>query len=151
MRIHLKPAVSALTAALLGLGVMASSAWAAGTIEAATADGATYTIPSEWVVGETLPVSGAGWTDIAGTAGSVIAIVYDFGSVPSNDPVDDEIWLRITANPDGSWSADLPFPADAGWTAGETHKVHLLTGSLGQNDTARGAAIDVELVEAANN
>lgn len=136
------------------LVVMTIAAMAAGavcaqeTIQATTADGATYSVAAQWPLGQTLSASGTNWTNSRGNAGSTIAVVYDFGSVPSPDQVDDEIWLRIQAERDGSWSAELPFPSDAGWAVGEVHKVHLLSGSLGHQDKARGPVVDVLIVEA---
>jgi len=136
-----------LAAALLFLAALPFSASAQELIEGTTADGATYSVPAQWVAGETLSVSGAGWTNSRGNRGSIIAVVYDRGGVPSPDPENDEIWLRITAKTDGSWSAELPFPPDAGWKAGETHLVHFLSGSLGRQDKARGPAVEVTIIE----
>lgn len=135
-----------LAAAMAVLACLPLAATAQERIEGNTADGASYSVPAQWVAGQVLSVSGADWTTSRGDKGSTIAVVYDFGSVPSPDSEDDEIWLRIVAAPDGSWSAELPFPPEAGWQAGETHKVHFLSGSLGQNDKARGPAVDVLIV-----
>lgn len=143
-------APTALAAAVAAGFGLASPLAAGGLIEGVTADGARYAVPGRWVLGETLGVSGTGWTDLSGTAGSTIAVVYDFGEVRAPDPIgdDDEIWMRIEAAPDGSWSAGLPFPEGAGWAAGEVHRVHFLTGSLGRNDRARGIAAEVAIVAA---
>jgi hypothetical protein len=128
--------------------LLAPLAAAQDLVEGQTSDGAGYTVPTRWVVGQPLALEGKGWTDLAGTAGSTIAVVYDFGTVRS--PVlidgDDEVWAVIEAGADGSWSFSLPFPEAANWAAGETHKVHLLSGSLGVNDRARGVAVDVAIV-----
>ena len=59
----------------------------------------------------------------------------------------DDIWLRIAVPSNGSWTAEMPWPEDAGWAAGETHRIHLLTGLLGVNDIARNPVITVTLVE----
>jgi len=139
-----------LAAAAFALALFAAPAAAqeAEMIEGTTLDGASFIAPAQWVVGEPLTVSGQGWVNSAGTTGSVIGVKYDQGTVVPAEPVDemDDIWLRITASSDGSWSANLPYPDDAGWAAGESHRVHLLTGLLGVNDIARNPVITVTLV-----
>lgn len=142
MKHVIRPGI-ALAASIL----LAPLAAAQEIFEGQTSDGAGYSIPTRWVVGQPLELGGTGWTDLAGAGGSTIAVVYDFGTVRA--PVlidgDDEIWAVIEAEADGSWSFSLPFPDSANWAAGETHKVHLLSGSLGTNDRARGVAVDVTI------
>lgn len=134
-------------AALLGFAAMAN---AQDTIEGSTLDGATFSLPSVWVVGETLTLKGENWTNHDGNRGSVIGVKYDFGDVVPSNPVDelDDIWMRITASSAGSFEVQLPFPADAEWAEGETHTIHLLTGSLGDNDKVRNPTLRVTLVSA---
>ncbi|MGD9738998.1 MAG: hypothetical protein AB7O56_06170 [Bauldia sp.] len=137
-----------LSIALAAILALAPIAAAQEFTEGHTSDGAGYSIPTRWVMGEPLVMKGTNWTDIPGTGGSTIAVAYDFGTVLSPLPLngDDEVWAVIEAGADGSWSFGLPFPGSANWSAGETHKVHLLSGSLGTNDRARGVAVDVSIV-----
>lgn len=138
----------AAAAALLGLA--APSVSAQEPIAGSTLDGATFSLPSAWPIGEPLPLSGTNWTTHTGDRGSTIAVKYDFGDVVPSQPLDelDDIWARIVAARDGSFAVDLPFPEDAGWTVGETHTIHLLTGALGDNDKVRNPTLRVTIVEA---
>lgn len=111
---------------------------AATIFEGVTPDGATYLIPTEWVIGETLHISGSGWTNQDERFGSTIAVKYDFG----------DVWAVITAEQDGSWETDLEFPTSAEWSVGEIHSVHLLTGALGENDKIRNPLIEVTIIAA---
>lgn len=122
---------------------------AAGSIEGSTPDGATFSAPDQWELGQPLVVEGKGWKTAAGNQGSVIAVKYDQGTVVPADPVDDldGVWLVITADRDGNWVAELPFPENAGWADGETHAVHLLTGMLVNDDNIRNPTIRVTTVE----
>src|SRR5690606_6394398 len=110
---------TAATAAVLTL--LLAPVLAQDAITGSTLDGATFQLPSGWVVGEPLAIEGENRTTHAGGRGSVIGVKYDFGEVVPTDPVDemDDIWARITADRSGAFSAELPFPADAGWSAGE--------------------------------
>lgn len=122
----------------------------AETVGGTTLDGATLSAPAHWVHGQTLTVTGENWTTTDGNRGSVIGVKYDQGTFVPTVPVDemDDIWLRITAANDGSWTAEMPWPEDAGWTVGETHRVHFLTGLLGVNDPARNPVITLTIVDA---
>ena len=78
-----------LAAAALVFAFLAAPAGAqdAEVIAGETLDGATFTAPAEWVIGETLTVSGEGWVNSPGTAGSVIGVKYDQGAVVPAEPV----------------------------------------------------------------
>lgn len=119
-------------------------------IEGSTLDGATFTLSKVWVIGAPLVVSGENWTTHDGDRGSVIGVKYDFGEVVPAEPLDeiDDIWARITADRSGAFTAELPYPEDADWNAGEEHTIHLLTGALGNNDKVRNPTLRVTLVEA---
>lgn len=116
--------------------------------EGESSDGARYSVPSEWTMDQPLVIAGTNWLNLAGNAGSTIAVVYDFGAVraPFEINGDDEVWAVIEADATGAWTYELPFPETANWAVGETHKLHLLSGSLGTNDVARGIAIDVTII-----
>lgn len=139
---------SAATAVFLALFL--APAVAQDPISGSTLDGATFQLPSVWVIGEPLAIAGENWTTHAGDRGSVIGVKYDFGEVVPTDPVDemDDIWARITADGSGAFSAELPYPADAGWSVGEEHTIHLLTGAMGDNDKVRNPTLRVTLVAA---
>lgn len=138
----------AATAAFLAL--LLAPAVAQDPVTGSTLDGATFQLPPVWVIGEPLAIEGENWTTHAGDRGSVIGVKYDFGEVVPSDPVDemDDIWARITADGSGTFSAQLPYPEDAGWSAGEQHTIHLLTGALGDNDKVRNPTLRITLVEA---
>lgn len=137
-----------LATAILGFALFAGASAAQTPIEGATTDGATFISPSQWAVGTTLSVSGTGWTTIAGDSGSTIAALYNRGTVLNPRPVNDndEIWAVIVAAADGTWSAELPFPAEAGWAPGSVQMVHLLTGSLGINDKVRSVTLEITII-----
>jgi hypothetical protein len=135
---------------IIGALLLAAALPASGqdTIEGHTLDGATFSLPRNWVLGQPLPLAGTNWTTHAGDRGSVIGVKYDFGEVVPADPVDevDDLWMRIVVPNSGEFAVELPFPADAGWEAGETHTVHLLTGMLGDNDKVRNPTLRVTVV-----
>jgi len=142
--------VRVIAAALL---VVVAPVSAQDMIEGHTLDGATFSLPSVWVLGEDLPVTGTNWTTFAGDRGSVIGVKYDFGDVVPPVPLDvmDELWARIVVPDAGAFAVDLPFPRDAGWAEGETHTVHLLSGSLGDDDRARGPVLRLTIGAAGQN
>lgn len=133
------------------LALFAAAAPAQDILTGSTLDGATVFAPAQWVIGEPLRVTGEGWTNNDGNRGSVIGVKYDQGTVVPSEPLDemDDLWARVFAGADGGWSVDLPYPADAGWAAGETHRIHFLTGLLGDNDKVRNPVLTVTIVEAA--
>lgn len=144
------PMRALLAAAATFLALTLAPALAQDRIEGSTLDGATFELSSVWVIGEPLAVQGENWTTHAGDRGSVIGVKYDMGGVVPTDPIDeiDDLWARIAASNDGAFTIDLPFPDDAGWTAGEQHTIHLLTGALGDNDKVRNPTLRLTLVEA---
>ncbi len=134
-------------------GVALAAALLAGTFavqaqdmtEGNTLDGATFVLPKVWVQGEPLPLNGTNWTNHDGNRGSVIGVKYDFGDVVPSVPLDemDDLWARIQVPSSGTFSVELPYPDDAGWEIGSTHTIHLLTGSLGDNDKVRNPTLRV--------
>lgn len=130
--------------------VFAYSALAQTMTEGTTRDGATYGVPSEWVAGHPLTISGGNWLT-EDDRGSVIGVKYDRGAVIPDTVVDfefDDIWARIAADEEGNFITTIPFPDGAGWDVGEEHSVHLLTGSIAANDLVRNPAITVTIVAA---
>ena len=56
-------------------------------VQKTTTAGAVYWIPATWVVGEDLVISGSGWKNEAGDAGSVVAVKLDGGGVSTTRTV----------------------------------------------------------------
>jgi len=117
---------------------------------------ATVTVPTKLVVGDALVVSGKGWLNEAGTAGSVIAVKLDEGAVTATGDVvnpatgavlpNKTIVAAVEADSRGAWTVTIPFPR--AWTAGTTHSVRLLSGSLLTGDVTRSQSGDVDVVAA---
>ena len=103
--------------------------------------------------GQEIEVSGTGWKNADGT-GSVIAVKYDGGEVKSTNPVTYDgkdlagrgVVTVVTANPDGTFTAKLPFPNAENstgfekWTDGSQHEINFLSGSLQKGDVAKHLA-----------
>lgn len=116
-----------------------------------TPDGAEFWVPAQWQVGKDLVISGAGWRAIAGDAGSIIAVKLDGGAVKTKEAVrhpvtgdvqaNKTIYAVVQADADGEWTLRLPYPSaansDADWSAGQTHAINLLTGSMLDGDVIR--------------
>ncbi|WP_036922588.1 hypothetical protein, partial [Propionicicella superfundia] len=131
--------------------------------ERVTSDGAAYTVPDTWTAGENLTISGTGWTNTPGTAGSVIALKLDDGGVtrttgtlanPATGATisNTTIWAVVQADETGAWELSVPFPttatANTTWAAGETHTLRFLTGSLLTGDKTRSADATVTITTA---
>jgi len=115
--------------------------------------------PAEVRVGQSIRVSGTGWTTTDGSAGSVVAIKLDDGGVSTRGtvrhPVTDAaignktVWAAVRAHADGTWQADLPFPttenATTAWHTGR-HKVTALSGSMLEGDQVRSVSVEVDVV-----
>ena len=121
-------------------------------------DQAAATVPAEWVEGQPLTVTGAGWTWPDGVTGSTVAIKLNGGSlVPLGDPhgeVADNVYAIIDAA-DGSFSVDLPFPGagavqpnNTPAKAGDQITINFLTGSLAPGDRVRSVPKTVTVVAA---
>ncbi len=116
-----------------------------------TPDGAEFWVPAQWQVGKDLVISGAGWRTIAGDAGSIIAVKLDAGAVKTKEAVrhpvtgdvqaNKTIYAVVQADAGGEWTLRLPYPSasnsDADWSAGQTHTINLLTGSMLDGDVIR--------------
>ena len=116
--------------------------------------GETYYVAESIEAGDPIRISGKGWKNTAGDAGSIIAIKLDDGAVSTKlevkHPVtgvvqgNKTIYGIAQANADGEWAVELPWPtlenSDAEFKPGETHAVRLLTGSLLTGDKPRTAA-----------
>ncbi|OFQ07810.1 hypothetical protein [Rothia sp. HMSC036D11] len=100
--------------------------------------------------GQEIEVSGTGWKNADGT-GSVIAVKYDGGEVKPTNPVtyDGKDWAGrgvvavVTANPDGTFTAKLPFPNAENstgfekWMDGSQHEITFLSGTLQKGNAAK--------------
>ncbi|MGC3992763.1 MAG: hypothetical protein QM779_01310 [Propionicimonas sp.] len=132
-------------------------------VQHTTTDGASYWVPATWKEGEALRISGSGWLNTAGTAGSVIAVKLDAGAVSTTGTVTNPatglvvgnktIWAIVRADDAGDWELDLPFPAltngTQAWAAGESHSLTLLSGSLLAGDVVRSGAGSLTIATAA--
>jgi len=100
--------------------------------------------------GQEIEVSGTGWKNADGT-GSVIAVKYDGGEVKSTNPVTYDgkdlagrgVVAVVTANPDGTFTAKLPFPNAENstgfekWMDGSQHEITFLSGTLQKGNAAK--------------
>lgn len=129
------------------------------------ASGAAVEAPETAVVGTSFTITGTGWKDVAGNAGSVIAVKFDAGAFRHKDGQElkhpqtgatlaADVWDVFVANNDGTFTRTITLPTTAN-SAGATPKavggsyvVNLLSGSLGVNDVARGVPLNVGVVAA---
>ena len=95
-------------------------------------DKATSHISEVWYKGETLKITGEGFLTQDGTSGSVIAIKLNKGSVK----IDGKDYLEVQADEKGNFSVSIPWQDDLNERI--SVDVYLLSGSLKDNDTARG-------------
>lgn len=95
-------------------------------------DKATSHISEVWYKGETLKITGEGFLTQDGTSGSVIAIKLNKGSVK----IDGKDYLEVQADEKGNFSVSIPWQNDLDERI--SVDVYLLSGSLKDNDTARG-------------
>lgn len=96
------------------------------------ADKATSHISEVWYKGETLKVTGEGFLTQDGTSGSIIGIKLNKGSVK----IDGKDYLEVQADEKGNFSVSIPWQDDLDERI--SVDVYLLSGSLKDNDTARG-------------
>ena len=96
------------------------------------ADKATSHISEVWYKGETLKITGEGFLTQDGTSGSTIAIKLNKGSVK----IDGKDYLEVQADEKGNFSVSIPWQDDLDERI--SVDVYLLSGSLKDNDTARG-------------
>lgn len=127
------------------------------------AQAADHSIPAAITVvqGESIRLSGTGWTNSDGTAGSILAFKLDDGAISTKAEVkhpvtgvvqpNKTIYAVAQADAAGTWSVDMPFPttqnADQTWQPG-AHSVRILTGSLLAGDVPRTVAVPVTVVAA---
>lgn len=95
-------------------------------------DKATSHISEVWYKGETLKITGEGFLTQDGASGSVIAIKLNKGSVK----IDGQDYLEVKADEKGNFSVSIPWQNDLEDRI--SVDVYLLSGSLKDNDTARG-------------
>ena len=95
-------------------------------------DKAASHISEVWYKGETLKITGEGFLTQDGTSGSVIAIKLNKGSVK----IDGKDYLEVQADEKGNFSVSIPWQDDLDERI--SVDVYLLSGSLKDNDTARG-------------
>ena len=95
-------------------------------------DKATSHISEVWYKGETLKITGEGFLTQDGTSGSTIAIKLNKGTVK----IDGKDYLEVQADEEGNFSVSIPWQDDLEERI--SVDVYLLSGSLRDNDTARG-------------
>lgn len=105
-------------------------------------DKATSHISEVWYKGETLKVTGEGFLTQDGTSGSIIAIKLNKGSVK----IDGKDYLEVQADEKGNFSVSIPWQDDLDERI--SVDVYLLSGSLKDNDTARGGKAATVKIEA---
>ena len=105
-------------------------------------DKATSHISEVWYKGETLKVTGEGFLTQDGTSGSIIAIKLNKGSVK----IDGKDYLEVQADEKGNFSVSIPWQDDLDDRI--SVDVYLLSGSLKDNDTARGGKAATVKIEA---
>lgn len=105
-------------------------------------DKATSHISEVWYKGETLKITGEGFLTQDGTSGSTIAIKLNKGSVK----IDGKDYLEVQADEKGNFSVSIPWQSDLDERI--SVDVYLLSGSLKDNDTARGGKAATVKIEA---
>ena len=105
-------------------------------------DKAASHISEVWYKGETLKITGEGFLTQDGTSGSVIAIKLNKGSVK----IDGKDYLEVQADEKGNFSVSIPWQDDLDERI--SVDVYLLSGSLKDNDTARGGKAATVKIEA---
>lgn len=95
-------------------------------------DKAASHISEVWYKSETLKITGEGFLTQDGTSGSIIAIKLNKGSVK----IDGKDYLEVQADEKGNFSVSIPWQDDLDERI--SVDVYLLSGSLKDNDTARG-------------
>ena len=105
-------------------------------------DKATSHISEVWYKGETLKITGEGFLTQDGTSGSIIAIKLNKGSVK----IDGKDYLEVQADKKGNFSVSIPWQDDLDERI--SVDVYLLSGSLKDNDTARGGKAATVKIEA---
>lgn len=105
-------------------------------------DKAASHISEVWYKGETLNITGEGFLTQDGTSGSIIAIKLNKGSVK----IDGKDYLEVQADEKGNFSVSIPWQDDLDERI--SVDVYLLSGSLKDNDTARGGKAATVKIEA---
>ena len=105
-------------------------------------DKAASHISEVWYKGETLKITGEGFLTQDGTSGSIIAIKLNKGSVK----IDGKDYLEVQADEKGNFSVSIPWQDDLDERV--SVDVYLLSGSLKDNDTARGGKAATVKIEA---
>ena len=124
--------------ALIGCGLAVTAipaTFAQNSEESVThvySDKAASHISEVWYKGETLKITGEGFLTQDGTSGSTIAIKLNKGTVK----IDGKDYLEVQADEKGNFSVSIPWQDDLDERI--SVDVYLLSGSLKDNDTARG-------------
>lgn len=106
------------------------------------ADKAASHISEVWYKGEALKITGEGFLTLDGTSGSTIAIKLNKGTVK----IDGKDYLEVQADEKGNFSVSIPWQDDLDERI--SVDVYLLSGSLKDNDTARGGKAATVKIEA---
>lgn len=106
------------------------------------ADKAASHISEVWYKGGALKITGEGFLTQDGTSGSTIAIKLNKGTVK----IDGKDYLEVQADEKGNFSVSIPWQDDLDERI--SVDVYLLSGSLKDNDTARGGKAATVKIEA---
>ena len=134
--------------ALIGCGLAVTAipaTFAQNSEESVThvySDKAASHISEVWYKGETLKITGEGFLTQDGTSGSTIAIKLNKGTVK----IDGKDYLEVQADEKGNFSVSIPWQDDLDERI--SVDVYLLSGSLKDNDTARGGKAATVKIEA---
>ena len=105
-------------------------------------DRAASHISEVWYKGETLEISGEGFLTQDRASGSTIAIKLNKGAIK----IDGKDYLEVTANDKGEFTVSIPWQSDLEDRV--SVDVYLLSGSMKDNDTARGGKAATVKIEA---
>lgn len=105
-------------------------------------DRAASHISEVWYKGETLEIFGEGFLTQDRASGSTIAIKLNKGAIK----IDGKDYLEVTANDKGEFTVSIPWQSDLEDRV--SVDVYLLSGSLKDNDTARGGKAATVKIEA---
>lgn len=121
-----------------------------------TSTSATVDFDNEVTSGGTLTLSGSGWTNAAGDAGSVVAIKLrgesdDFSRTsgilknPRSQAEDKTLWALVNAEQDGSWKQTIDLPEEL--QPGQKISVVVTSGLAGEDDVQRSVLSEPLVVD----
>ncbi|MFT4188892.1 MAG: hypothetical protein QM621_09960 [Aeromicrobium sp.] len=110
-------------------------------VEYTAPDGAKMWVPSTWVEGEDLVVTGEGWLTSEGQPSGIV-----FSTQSPRVTFDESV--TVFADASGAWSARIPYPTPdnsnlaAAWAAGQTVRLRAVSGASVAGDVVRSVQSD---------